>query len=241
LGALLFVLDIIATNEKMRMKIGMGKPLGMGAIKISPSLYVRNTQSRYSSLFGENTWVSGYNNDPESAQSALNAFLRRMEAEFGTSLTKLDRIKELLSILQWPGITPDEDGRPTRYMEIERKVSKEVNKREKVNEYRDRPVLPDAINIFGKWIKVPQNINKDFIADKNTVWTGTIVEIGLGPNQSYGYIQYDGSVAKSKKIFFRNKEIKDSKSIKIGQKVSFLKVTAINGREEAVQIKTITN
>lgn len=152
LGALLFVLDIIANNEKMRLKLGMGKPLGMGAIKISPTLFVRNSLSRYSTLFGKDTWLSGYNKDTESTQSALNAFMRKMEAELGTSLTKLDRIKELLTILQWPGITSGKDGRPTRYMEIERRVPKEVNKREKVNEYRDRPVLPDAISVFGKWI-----------------------------------------------------------------------------------------
>jgi CRISPR-associated protein (TIGR03986 family) len=153
LGALMFVLDIIASNEKMRLKLGMGKPLGMGAVKISPKLFVRDIANRYASLFGKDSWLSGYSEDAQVAQSALDNFMSRMEGELGEGLTKSDRIKELLAILQWPGIAADDDGRPTRYMEIEHKVSKDVNKRGKVNEYRDRPVLPDATNVFGTWSK----------------------------------------------------------------------------------------
>lgn len=151
LGALIFVLDIIANNEKMRLKLGMGKPLGMGAVKIAPKLFVRNIPSRYSSLFGQETWVSGYNEDPQIAQSAMADFLNKMADEMGTGLTKTGRIKDLLSILQWPGVTPDEDGKPMRYMEIERRDKN--SKSGKVNEYKNRPTLPSPLSVFGKWSK----------------------------------------------------------------------------------------
>ncbi|HKJ39839.1 MAG TPA: TIGR03986 family CRISPR-associated RAMP protein, partial [Anaerolineales bacterium] len=238
LGALMFVLDIIANNEKMRLKLGMGKPLGMGAVKITPRLFVRNTPSRYSSLFGQDTWVSGYSKDEDAAKSSLAKFLNMMEDELGSGLTKIGRIKELLAILQWPGIKPDEDGKPTRYMEIEHKVPKDAhNKRGKVNEYRDRPVLPGTSSVFGFWSKSYKHIKKELVAKNDSVWVGTIIEKALGPNQSYGYIQPDDSIYE--KIFFRHNEIKGSKQIKLGLKVSYLKSKAINNREEAIQINII--
>lgn len=239
LGALIFVLDIIANNEKMRLKLGMGKPLGFGAVKITPRLYVRSAPGRYSSLFGQDTWVSGYSEDPQVAQSALTKFLSKMESELGIGLTKASRIKELLSLLQWPGITPDENGKPTRYMEIEHKIPKEENKRSKINEYRDRPVLPSSTKVFGNWNKSYKGVKKEFIADNNTVWIGTIIEFGLGPNQSHGYIRPENATNDQEKLLFRNKEVIGSKKISIGQRVSYEKGTSINGRTEALNIKIL--
>lgn len=151
LGALIFVLDIIANNEKMRLKLGMGKPLGMGAVKLTPKLFIKNTPSRYSALFGQEIWVSGCNEDPQVAQTVLTKFMEKMESELGIGLTKIGRIRDLLSILQWPGVVPDDDGKPTRYMEIERRDKN--SKSGKANEYRNRPTLPAPINVFGKWSK----------------------------------------------------------------------------------------
>ena len=48
LGALLFALDL---PEGCFHKLGMGKPLGLGSIKITPRLYVSDRKSRYKSLF----------------------------------------------------------------------------------------------------------------------------------------------------------------------------------------------
>ena len=153
LGALLFVLDILAANEKTRLKIGMGKPLGMGAVKIVPKLFVKDTSARYSSLFGKVTWVGGFEKNETTSQEALSKFLFRMKDELNTDLVKTKRIAALLTVLQWPGINPDDDGKPTRYMEIEHPVPQSVDKRGKHNEYRDRPVLPTPSSVFGTWIK----------------------------------------------------------------------------------------
>lgn len=50
LGALLWVLQIGA-DENYRLKLGMGKPLGMGAVKATSTLYLINRVARYSTLF----------------------------------------------------------------------------------------------------------------------------------------------------------------------------------------------
>jgi hypothetical protein len=50
----------------------------------------------------------------------------------------------LLRMLEWPG--PDKE--LTRYMEIERQDPKA--RRGKVNEYKDRPVLPDPLQVGGR-------------------------------------------------------------------------------------------
>jgi hypothetical protein len=58
--------------------------------------------------------------------------------------TESRRILALLTMLQWPG--PDKQW--TRYMEIEHSDSRAP--RGKVNEYKERPVLPSP---FGVWSK----------------------------------------------------------------------------------------
>jgi len=47
LGALLFILDL---PDNCRHKIGMGKPLGLGSIKIEPELFISNRDRRYRSI-----------------------------------------------------------------------------------------------------------------------------------------------------------------------------------------------
>ena len=144
LGALMFVLDVLATNEKTRLKIGMGKPLGMGAAKITSKLIVVDAKNRYQTLFHTDGWAGSALPGPEKAQQALQDFMVKMERELNSDLLKTKRIRELLYLLQWPG--PDHE--LTRYMEIEYPDPKE--KKGKRNEYRDRPVLPTP---FGVWSK----------------------------------------------------------------------------------------
>jgi CRISPR-associated protein (TIGR03986 family) len=50
LGALLWVLQLAADDE-YRLKLGMGKPLGMGAVKITSNVALSNRAERYERLF----------------------------------------------------------------------------------------------------------------------------------------------------------------------------------------------
>ena len=56
----------------------------------------------------------------------------------------------MLTMLQWPGPTREQ----TRYMEIEHKVPQTVDSRGKLNEYKERPVLPSPSSV---WAKQPKH------------------------------------------------------------------------------------
>lgn len=139
LGALLWALTLPGEAGKDYCNsLGMGKPLGLGAIKITPTLYLSDRTARYTQLFAESNWYQG-----EKQESDMQQFVRAFETfvldeldarERGQarSLKEIERIKMLLKMLEWPG--PDRS--LTEYMTIE-----------PTNEYKERPVLPDPLNI----------------------------------------------------------------------------------------------
>lgn len=148
LGALLWALTLPGQPDKQyRHSIGMGKPLGMGAIKIEASLILENRRHRYAALFDNERWNTGFTKVDERIPEFVSAFdsliRQRIGATRQTSLAQVERIQMLLRMLEWPG--PDKE--LTRYMEIERQDPKA--KRGKINEYKERPVLPDPLHIAG--------------------------------------------------------------------------------------------
>jgi CRISPR-associated protein (TIGR03986 family) len=132
LGALVFILNVLAAGEKMRLKLGMGKPLGMGAVKITSKVYSQNAAGRYSLLFEDRNWATETRADPDVAQRSLGVFLDKMQGALGVDLLKSKRIRDLCALLQWPG--PDRSR--TEYMELK--------------EFRKRNVLSGP---FGVWSK----------------------------------------------------------------------------------------
>lgn len=146
LGALLWVLQT-AADERYRLKLGMGKPLGMGAVKIEGSLNLIDRSKRYRELFSQDDWA-------ECATSFeftkfVAAFERYILQGIGNtnaeSLSDVERIQMLLKMLSWEDRPDSED---TRYMEIERR-----DNGEKRNEYRGRPVLPNPNGVGVEAIK----------------------------------------------------------------------------------------
>ena len=152
LGALIWIFRI-AADPGFRLKIGMGKPVGMGAVSIKPSLFIQKPQHRYGSLFSNGEWADGFERVDEVSQEAVEAFVGEVldalndgvpPDEQVDNLLRVRRIQALLKMLQWPG--PDQER--TRYMEIEHPDFNE--RRGKRNEYKERPVLPSP---FGVWTK----------------------------------------------------------------------------------------
>ena len=132
-------------------KLGMGKPLGLGAVQLSVDkhdLHLVHSNNRYTSLFEENAqWQAGYESPAMTEQilaEALSNFetfvLRRSRSSLET-LAQTERVQMLLAMLAWPGPDPEK----TRYMEIER--ADPSAKRGKRNEYKERPVLPDPLHV----------------------------------------------------------------------------------------------
>lgn len=157
LGALLWVLRLGA-DPAYRLKLGMGKPLGMGAVRVEYELYASLRAERYRKLFDDG-WASGERRlDPAVEDAALAAFEEYVLAESGeqkhySSLRETLRMRCLLALLGWPGPLPES----TRYLEIERPVSagfipaaRVVRPNDPtVNEYKERPVLPLPTQVAG--------------------------------------------------------------------------------------------
>ncbi len=134
-------------------KLGMGKPLGLGAVKLSPELHLidLSPNCRYSQLFAGDSNPIGWEvgeTSPDLLEAAKreavaqfeNFILRRSKLPEAT-LEQTERVQMLLKMLVWPGPDP----KNTRYMEIEQEDP--LAKRGKRNEYKDRPVLPDPLHV----------------------------------------------------------------------------------------------
>jgi CRISPR-associated protein (TIGR03986 family) len=164
LGALLWVLQLAADDE-YRLKLGMGKPLGMGAVKIDSEIMLNDRRNRYAALFDGNGWATGAEQslpitEFEQQKHCIAAFQKHVleqssDISGNGNLRDNLRIRCLLALLRWPGLLPE----MTRYMEIERDVRQgvipaaEIKRNEqKVNEYKLRPVLPSPTQVVGEVI-----------------------------------------------------------------------------------------
>jgi CRISPR-associated protein (TIGR03986 family) len=145
-GAILWVLKI-AEDDKYCLSLGMGKPLGMGAVKMKiDKLCLGDRCQRYNTLFTDNNqWEYGEGTNTESErEECIKAFedyvLKNIhendhpEGRKATSLDELPRIKMLLVMLQCEGLKNSGDA---EYMSIQ------------PNEYKDRRVLPTPLQIAG--------------------------------------------------------------------------------------------
>jgi len=154
LGALCWALHPLGDPAKEYCHhLGMGKPLGMGAVKLEATLCLTDRSRRYASLLEGDNWQTGTSgtavslSDRATLERRTRAFEERILEVLGLNgtcahLSELRRIAMLLKMMEWPGFRADLNGncfltaqnRPnTRYMTIQPN-----------NEYRERPVLPDA-------------------------------------------------------------------------------------------------
>lgn len=167
LGALLWVLKI-AQDDRYRLSLGMGKPLGMGAVKIEHQIYLSDRVERYTRLFTSKDDAQWYIaetlvNDREEdwlrdfEQYILENISDSDHPEQGkaTCLEDLPRIKMLLAMLSWKDNLTQDELNERRYMEIERDTGEShvigksrKAKNGKVNEYKERPVLPTPLQIM---------------------------------------------------------------------------------------------
>lgn len=132
LGALLFALDL---PDTCCHKLGMGKPLGLGSVKITPKLFLSDRKTRYTNLLAE--WDAAI---PESTAKdkdishfkkqfaiyVLNKINKTPGAEPVNTLWGVDRMKELKTMLMLDEKRSDEK---TQYMQL--------------SEFKDRRVLPN--------------------------------------------------------------------------------------------------
>lgn len=129
--------------------LGMGKPLGMGAVELHAQLHLINRVQRYNTLFSGDTWQSGEDlAASEKVERLTTAFEQHLLHELKPDrkceqLKDMRRIAILLKLLEWPGYRAVEDG--NRYLETEKRPNTRYMKIQGRygNEYRYRPVLPN--------------------------------------------------------------------------------------------------
>lgn len=150
LGALLFILNL---PDEMCLKIGMGKGLGLGSIRIKPvKALLSNRSERYSSLISE--W--GELDEKKSLLQAneIDTFINNFEQyvlnAIGSSSKSLwdeDRLIELKTMLN---IKNKPEGEKIKYMQIVKEYVDENNSPKKENEYKDRPILQSPSDYIKK-------------------------------------------------------------------------------------------
>ncbi len=152
LGALLMAVDLPATAAH---KIGMGKPLGLGSIRITPTVLFHNRRTRYSA------WTESPAEpkpDPERAVGARNAFLAVLREHLTTSyeqgqanlstdgkrIAGVPRLDVLYHLLEWEQ-RPDLRHAST----IPRLRSTKVTSM-RLPEFKERQVLPTPHAVAGQ-------------------------------------------------------------------------------------------
>lgn len=268
LGALLWVLQIGA-NDNYRLKLGMGKPLGLGAARTISALRLIDRTARYTKLFEEeekledgekkkiilDKWDSGFKTNEESKQveqEAISAFERFVTkkiqpatGKIAEKITDLDRVKQLLAMLQWPG----PDSSLTRYLEIERYDSEA--RRGKRNEYDGRPVLPHPLALPQREPDLPkpqpvstppptpeQTKTDEQEAKDNKLKKGTVVVWGLGAKNNYGFIKSDED---GKDVFVHASNLKNVTSLNLDDHVQYKERKKQIGSEgfEAIEVEVL--
>lgn len=158
LGALLWVLSLTSNksqtlktgkhDEKYCFSFGMGKPLGMGAVKIDYELHISDRTSRYSKLFDvddkqwdiaeplanleqERDYVKEFEKFILHEKTGISENDHPKESK-ATCLREVPRIEMLLAMLQCDEII-DEEQTQYKYMELEA--------------FKNRKVLPTPLQI----------------------------------------------------------------------------------------------
>lgn len=232
LGALLWALALPGEPDKTYYhKLGMGKPLGMGAVAIAPELYLTRRRERYAHLFADAAWDEAAEaREIQPHLAAFEAFVLKQLDEDAPRLADVERIRMLLAMLEWR----EGDAawvEQTRYMEIEHGP-------EEVNEYKERPVLPDPLAVVAGQPVRPPASQRD-VAPPTESTTGTrigVVKKWLD-DKGYGFImEDDGS-----EIFVHYTGIEGSgrKSLREGQRVRYTVGKGLKGRPQAQNVKPV--
>jgi len=149
LGALLFAIDL-PDEKNLCHKIGMGKPLGLGSIKITSKLVISDRALRYKKLFDEDQWhLAEKPIDKKVFYDAFKNFIvSKLAKKNIQSLWELDRLKLLKDMLYYDeSFAKDQKWLElTRYMLIKCECDKckclcECKNKD-CNEYDNRYVLP---------------------------------------------------------------------------------------------------
>jgi len=136
LGALLFALDL---PDGLAHKLGMGKPLGLGSVKITPKLYLSDRMKRYTDLFAEWDGLNDETNRITEFKDEFEKYVLDKLRNSGAiqkninSLWDIERMQHLKSMLDFNNKPNDDE---TDYLPLD--------------EFKERKVLPKPNEIKNK-------------------------------------------------------------------------------------------
>ncbi|MCH4183566.1 MAG: TIGR03986 family CRISPR-associated RAMP protein [Prevotella sp.] len=148
LGALLKVFDLGVKDHEVCYKLGQGKPLGMGSVKIDTSLYIVKPQAAYGTLFQQDGWTkSAEKMDAEDCMQAFKEYMNKkfIEADQRDSETKSGTNKHRYEILQ-RDLCQMLDWDQRKKEDVVRNMKIEKNDRG----FKDRYILPTISEICDK-------------------------------------------------------------------------------------------
>lgn len=106
LGALLLTLNLDRLyteddkNKSISYKLGKGKPIGLGSIRLNSSLHILDRDKRYHTLFDNNTWQLGKTDTLKD--TFIDAFLMYRKNILGENQPSSNpMLKELLTMMDW--------------------------------------------------------------------------------------------------------------------------------------------
>lgn len=128
LGALAYVFAL-AEEKDICYKIGMGKPIGMGSIKITSKLYLRSNDY-YKQLFAENAFAENLvQKDKDEYVKQFKAYMQNNLSAQSLSKyqSRINQLKAILSVEYMQGTKRKEwNEKLTRYMEIGNKDDRNI-------------------------------------------------------------------------------------------------------------------
>ena len=153
LGAMCHLFKL-GKKENICYKLGMGKPIGMGTVKISAELHIQE-DDYYKKLFDDKGFVlCDEVKTLESFTSEFDNYMRKKEEEWdkkGTCFRDIhrSRIKQLEMIMDtsYMGIKNNEKKweNATRYIEIPEGKSKEKEEGQQTRENEDRDIIKNRL------------------------------------------------------------------------------------------------
>ncbi|MFQ5578542.1 MAG: hypothetical protein ACE5G8_16310, partial [Anaerolineae bacterium] len=195
LGALLWALKLGACDDD-RLRLGMGKPLGMGAVKTEAALALTDRRARYAALFTDDGayWQLGAKKVWASDGQPLNLpdLAAKLSRNFESFIVQHDgnafsggRLNQLLALLHWPGPPADK----TAYMGL--------------GEFKKWPVLPKPTNVHPHRRAKKQTYPIYFVfrAKIPTRWDGKRQGFGVEmPNGEAGILKWASKKVMSREL-----------------------------------------
>ena len=145
LGALCKVFCLAENKEEIVYKIGQGKPIGMGSVRITAKLVLEDSAARYNSLFKADGWNNAETREDKQIKDYCKEFQRYLNQKLtGRNRTRYELgMKELRAILNW---------KQTKKQDWKEKTAM-MNPTQRDTRLQDRVPLKDAISFVEEGFK----------------------------------------------------------------------------------------